>query len=107
MPISTNEFQYLIQDAVGVKVSDPLVTKSFPQVRVHVYAGNGEDAPDAVITLEQSVDGKGWLIVATVTNPTQSGEMYVLDSAPLTRANISRFNRNDVETINVVAERPE
>lgn len=99
----TDWVHYFIKNAVGPKVSDALITKSYPQVRVHTYAVGG-DTTAAVVVLEQSIDELGWEIMATITNPTTSGEMYVLDNAPYTRARIVSFVPAAGETINVVLE---
>ena len=90
--------RYLIQAAVGNYVSEAVTTRHYKEVRIHVYAvpnGSsntvGEQLIEAVVTLQQSVDGNGWETMYTITNPNENGEMVVLDPAPLTRALISGY----------------
>lgn len=76
---------------VGNYVADPVTTKHYKEVRIHTYCVHNPDDGESVsaavanIYLEQSIDGNGWKIMMTIVNPNESGEMYVLDRAPLTR----------------------
>lgn len=102
----------LLLNARGNIVSEALTTKHYSEVKVHVYAvppdssQRGDQITEAVVELQQSIDGNGWKTMQRIENPNEGGEIYVLDPLMLTRAIISGYSEENYQSlgINVVLE---
>lgn len=55
-------------------------------VRVHVYSAAGATA---TVKIQQSLDNAVWYDVATITDPSATGEMWSVASTAFTRVNVT------------------
>ena len=55
-------------------------------VHVQVFSAS---TSSATVTIEQSVNGTVWYVVATITDPTSTGEAWRVSSTPYTRVNVT------------------
>jgi len=61
-------------------------TANAKYVRVHVYSAAGSTA---TVTIEQSTDASVWYTVATITDPSATGELWSVASVAYTRVNVT------------------
>lgn len=55
-------------------------------VRVHVYSAAGSSA---TVVIQQSTDNSIWYNVATITDPSATGELWSVASVAYTRVNVT------------------
>lgn len=56
---------------------------------IHVYSAS---TSTATVVIEQSVDGNAWATMATISNPTSTGEIWKGPCLPYTRVRVSAYS---------------
>ena len=83
---------YTLMAATGQTASYP--TENADTIRVHVFSDAGSTS---TVTIEQSLASGGpWFVVATITNPSATGELWSLPRANYTRVKVTAYTNGNI-----------
>ena len=70
----------------GTGASAAIDTGNARYVRIHVFSAAGSSA---TVVIQQSLDNSVWYTVATITDPSATGELWSVASVAYTRVNVT------------------
>lgn len=83
----------LLSEAASTGVSQPTAVGAAQSVFIHVYSAS---TSACTVLIQQSLDKIAWYTVATIVNPTSTGEMWRGPSLSNTRVNVSAYSSGTI-----------